>query len=151
MKVYLVQHGRTVDEISDPRRPLSEQGIAETEKIARLAADSGSVRIGKIIHSGKLRARQTAEIFARALSPAPGIQEMSGLSPMDEPDGLVRALESEKSDLMVVGHLPHLSRTVALLVCGDEKRMVVTFRNSGIIALERAVDDTWTIIPVFAA
>ena len=61
--LYLVQHGEATKETEDPARPLTEHGRQEVVKVARALA---RVRLGVsvIAHSGKLRARQTAELLA---------------------------------------------------------------------------------------
>ncbi|MCK7504562.1 MAG: histidine phosphatase family protein [Desulfobacterales bacterium] len=67
MALYLVQHGRSLPKEIDPDQGLSPEGIAETERTARLAAELG-LKIGGILQSGKTRARQTAEILAAGAS-----------------------------------------------------------------------------------
>jgi phosphohistidine phosphatase SixA len=63
MRLYLVQHGDAVPERLDPERPLSASGRREVQAVARLLADTG-VRAAHVVHSGKLRAQQTAELLA---------------------------------------------------------------------------------------
>lgn len=65
MFLYLVHHGDAVGPEVDPRRPLSAAGRAEVERIAAQAAGLGA-RPAVVWHSGKLRAKQTAEAFWRA-------------------------------------------------------------------------------------
>jgi phosphohistidine phosphatase len=71
MALYLVQHGKSLPKDQDPDQGLSEEGIAETRRMANLAKDHGVV-VSQIRHSVKTRARQTAEIFAKALNPKIG-------------------------------------------------------------------------------
>jgi phosphohistidine phosphatase len=40
--------------------------------------------VSTIYHSGKLRAKQTAELFAQFLAPA-SVEEIEGLSPLETP------------------------------------------------------------------
>lgn len=58
MAIYLVQHGQAVSE-NDAQRPLAAIGIKETSHIASVAGYY-MVPVEQIIHSDKLRARQTA-------------------------------------------------------------------------------------------
>lgn len=134
MELYLSQHAKAKSKEEDPRRPVSAEGRYETEQMAHATAAAG-VRVAAIWHSGKLRARQTAEIFAEALKPEKGIHELEGLSPLDDPRTAVEALEENGESLLLVGHLPHMSRLVALLLTGDPQGSVVEMRFSGIIAL----------------
>ncbi|MEQ1910662.1 MAG: histidine phosphatase family protein, partial [Vicinamibacterales bacterium] len=68
LRLYLAHHGDAVGPGVDIRRPLSDAGRADTERVAAAAAARGAKPI-VIWHSGKLRARQTAEIFWRACNP----------------------------------------------------------------------------------
>src|SRR5688500_9788627 len=63
MRLYLVQHGEAVPEQVDPQRPLSEAGRRDVQAMARLLAGAG-IRPTRIVHSGKRRAQETAELLA---------------------------------------------------------------------------------------
>lgn len=136
MEVYLVQHGEAKPEAEDPQRPLTERGRVEVERVARRTAEAG-IRISRILHSGKLRARQTAEIFARYLCPAQGIDEVEGLSPLDDPNMARNLIETSPEPLMLVGHLPHLSRLASALILGETEREIIRFRTGGVVCLVR--------------
>lgn len=62
MALFLVQHGLSSPREIDPEKGLSEQGTSQVKRIAQVAAGYG-VAVSRICHSGKKRARQTAEIF----------------------------------------------------------------------------------------
>jgi len=66
MSLYLIQHGKSLPKDKDPQKGLSQEGIAETERIAQVAKGY-AIGVSMITHSGKTRARQTAEIFDAAL------------------------------------------------------------------------------------
>ena len=63
MALFLVQHGKSLSKDIDPNQGLSEEGIAETQRIAEVARGY-NVNVRSIKHSVKTRARTTAEIFA---------------------------------------------------------------------------------------
>ncbi|MEB2836918.1 MAG: histidine phosphatase family protein [Desulfurococcales archaeon] len=84
VRVCLVQHGQALSEDVDPRRPLSPEGRGEVERVASFLAFAG-VRVLRILHSTKLRARETAEILARHLRPEGGVEEAGGLEPRADP------------------------------------------------------------------
>ena len=115
MEVYLVQHSEAKPESEDPERPLTDKGRADVESVARYVAGSG-VEVSRILHSGRLRAKQTAEILAQHLVPPQGVLEQGGLGPLDDPQEAKRLVEQAGKPLMLVGHLPHLSRLAALLI-----------------------------------
>src|SRR5437867_4754684 len=116
--LYLVQHGETVEESVDPQRPLSAIGRANVERMATAAARCG-LSVDQIRHSGKLRAEQTAEIFAKLLRPREGVVVQPGLAPNDNIRVIAEAARDWPSSVMLVGHLPFLSRLASFLLIGD--------------------------------
>ncbi len=149
MKLYLVQHGQAESKEVDPAQPLSDRGRQATLLIAELAAKLG-LDVQEIRHSGKLRAEQTAAIFGRALSLMGNVAAVSGLNPTDDVQPIADALTREEPNIMLVGHLPFLSRLAGLLINGDPENSPVDFRNSGVVCLERTADGwqvRWRLTP----
>ena len=140
--LYLVQHGKAFDEKVDPERKLTPEGVAETTLVVSYLAGIG-VSVNGVVHSGKARALQTAEIFAKYLN-ARFIKAIDGLNPNDDP-GIIAGKLSELGDgVMIVGHLPHLSKLVSLLVVSNSSIQVVNFRYSGVLKL-RYLGERWVI------
>lgn len=136
MELYLVQHGEAVPESEDPQRPLSASGRSEVEKVARYAAGL-KLGVSLILHSGKLRAQQTAEILAQHLAPPQGIRELKRLAPTDDPQVAEALIRQAAEPIMLVGRLPHLSCLASLLILGSPEKEVVHFRNGGMVCLGR--------------
>jgi phosphohistidine phosphatase len=136
MTVYLVQHGQAELKSVDPSRSLTERGRREVEQVATFAAWLG-LDVVQIQHSGKARAEQTAMILEEALSPPGGSVAVSGLAPMDEVRPVAEALMDASEPVMLVGHLPFLSRLAGMLVTRDPDHSLVQFRNAGIVCLVR--------------
>ena len=150
MAVYLAQHGLSLLKDEDPERGLSGAGIADVRRIAAVAKGY-EVPVASIFHSGKKRARQTAEIFASALNPEGGVTEMTGLNPMDDVQIFSKSLSSQ-DNRMFVGHLPFMEKLTAFLITQDEKRPVFQFQNGGIVCLDQYGDQggwviKWTLMP----
>lgn len=143
MELFLVQHGQALSDAEDPDRALSEAGREETAQVAAAIMAAG-VHPTLIRHSGKTRADQTAAIFSTALQPPDGVEAVDGLGPKDDVEALARTLDGEHRSIMLVGHLPHLTRLAAFLITGDADREVVQFRNSGVVCLGRD-NRTWTL------
>jgi len=143
MHLYLVQHGEAKAEKEDPARPLTDRGREEVRRVARHAMGL-TLWIAEIHHSGKLRARQTAEILAEHLSPARGVREIEGLAPNDDPGKVRTELEAGEESLMLVGHLPHLGRLASSLLVGDPAREVIRFRTGAIVDLAR-LEGRWVL------
>ena len=153
LQIYLVQHGLAKSEEEDPARPLTAAGREEVERVARAAAAAG-MHPASILHSGKTRAQQTAEIFAAHVEPVQGVHAVEGLDPRDEPERIRERVEQADEALMLVGHLPHLSRLAALLLVGTPEREIVAFRNAGVVCLERQAGHLavrWILTPELAA
>ncbi|CAD7963888.1 unnamed protein product [Amoebophrya sp. A120] len=143
--LYLVQHGLAESEDVNPERPLSKEGTEETALLAEFfatkeiiignenqnltptTATSPSTAPLQFWHSGKLRARQTAEILAektaeRKLEAV--VAEKDGLNPKDSADAFFEnnllpllAGETEQSSSVVIcGHLPFLQELAATMV-----------------------------------
>ena len=144
MALYLIQHGKSLSKDQDPDQGLSAEGIAETERIAKLAKDA-DVTVSQIRHSVKTRARQTAEIFAEALNPNQGTQEVSGIKPLDDVAAYAAEIDPVE-DIMLVGHLPFMERMTAFLITGSIDKPVFKFQNSGIVCMDKDPEaQAWVI------
>jgi len=149
MKVYLMQHGKPVTKEVDPDRPLSEQGRKDIEMMAKFLTRR-RVDIQRIFHSGKTRARQSAETLMRGLELEIAPLEITGLSPMDPVKGTADMINNSEMNVMLVGHLPHLSKLSSLLVCGSETASIVNFQQGGLLCLEGSGNEwsiAWMLIP----
>ena len=78
--VYLVHHADAVMPDVDSRRPLSNVGRFQADRLAERARASGCAPEA-IFHSGKLRSRQTAEAFLRLCAPLATFKMIRGLAP----------------------------------------------------------------------
>jgi phosphohistidine phosphatase len=133
--VYLAHHADAVAPDVDPQRPLSASGRMHADRMARLARQR-DVNPAAIWHSGKLRARQTAEAYWRTCSPLAEFAAIRGLQPTDPPEWIRDRLIGESRDVMLVGHLPSLPKILALLT-GDQ---TAGFPLHGLVALDQNAD-----------
>lgn len=144
MKLYLVQHGDAVPREVDAERSLSEKGRGDVQRLAVFLANSG-VRASRIIHSGKTRARQTAEILAEVVAPGGDTEARSDLNPNDSTDGLVEHIRTGGDGTMVVGHLPFMGKLLSRLVGQREEQNVAVFQPGSVACLERGEEGSWGI------
>jgi phosphohistidine phosphatase len=122
----------------------------DVKRIADVAKGYG-VQVSAIVHSGKKRARQTAEILGEALNPPKGVKQMDGLTPLDDVTVSANRLKAE-SGLMIVGHLPFLERLTSFLITGNTDLRVLKFQNGGVVCLDEESEGTgwvivWTLMP----
>ena len=139
-RIYFAQHGLAVRKEEDSSRPLSATGIKQTTDIAEQLRIS-KIQISDVYHSGKLRAQQTAEIFASSLK-VPSILTSDYLSPNDDVEMLAENLNINNA--LYVGHLPHLEKLICYLVTKHKIPEVLNFRNSAVVCLEKN-DNAYTI------
>jgi phosphohistidine phosphatase len=132
MRVYLVHHGVAVGPEEDPRRPLSPVGLANAARVAAKAAALGA-KPDVVWHSGKLRAKQTAQEFWRACNALAEFSVSKDLQPDDPPQWIRDRLRAESRDVAIAGHFPHLPRLLALLTSGGEAG--ADFPINGVVAL----------------
>ncbi|MGB9716605.1 MAG: phosphohistidine phosphatase SixA [Thermodesulfovibrionales bacterium] len=149
MILYLVQHGDAKREEEDPLRPLSEKGVKDVKAVASFISRL-NIELEEVLHSGKLRAKQTAELIAEKIKISKGISETDGIAPLDDPTIWVERLNKKTNPIMLVGHLPHLGKLTSLLLCGDKEKNTVAFKMGCVVCLKR--DDKmwsiqWMIIP----
>jgi len=130
----LVHHGEAVGPEVDPRRPLSPWGREAVERLAAEAAGRG-VKPAVIWHSGKLRAKETAEAFWRACNPFAEFSATRDLQPEDPPEWMRDRLRGESRDVLIAGHYPHLPRLLNLL-----SSTAVTFPQHGVVVLDSPDD-----------
>jgi phosphohistidine phosphatase len=138
VRLYLVHHGDAVGPEVDPRRPLSPHGAEAVERLAAAAGKKGA-QPAVVWHSGKLRAKQTAEIFWRACNALAEFSATRDLQPDDPPAWMRDRLRHEPRDLMLTGHYPHLPGLLRLLVPDAPP-----FPLNGIVALQTDDEgETW--------
>lgn len=139
MTVFLVHHADAVGPEINPQRPLSERGAASAERTAAKAARFGA-HPDVVWHSGKLRARQTAERFWRACNALAEMSATKDLQPDDPPSWMVDRLRGEPRNIMIVGHYPHLPRLLSMLLGADASMPL-----HGVVALASSDEgETWT-------
>jgi phosphohistidine phosphatase len=114
VRVVLVHHAEAVGPDVDPQRPLSAAGHQRAALLASRLKHEGFAPQA-IWHSGKLRARQTAEAFLTACAPFAEFKMIRGLLPDDPPDWVRNELAAEERDVLAVGHIPNIMRLAALL------------------------------------
>lgn len=122
MKLYILRHGEAAEH-GDPRykeneRPLTPKGIQRTRQMAD-ALRAMEINFDKILSSPLTRARQTAEIVARAVDEP--VEFTEALTPSGNVKTLVEQISHARpvpDTVMIVGHEPYLSGLISLLCVG---------------------------------
>ena len=145
MDLYCVRHAEAELSADDATRPLSEQGQKDIEKVAKYLGQY-DLHIRHIIHSGKLRAKQTAEVLAKYLkiedmTEAPNLlDDMADVGPMRE------MIKTWSEHTMLVGHLPFMPTLISALVVGDKNTYpLVNYPPGCVVALNSSEQHRWII------
>ena len=144
MRIYLLQHGEAVAKEIDPARPLSDKGRKEVSNIAKFVMKE-NLDLKRILHSGKLRASQTAEIWTSVLLQSGVIEEVSGISPNDPVDQFIPIINTYTDNTLIVGHLPLMACLVSHLLTGDANKKLVDYQPGSIICLVHICEEQWIL------
>lgn len=145
MKIYCVRHGEAEESDIDPERPLTEKGRSGVESVARFMGEAG-LHIDHMMHSPKLRAVQTAEIFAKYLN-ADQVNACDSLLDEDcDVAPLVDMIPAWHGDTMLIGHLPFMYKLVSALVLEEQNFYpIVNYPPGTVICLDRYNQERWII------
>ncbi len=133
--LFLIQHGEAVEKKENPLRPLTARGRETVFQMGNFLFQRG-YKIDAIWHSPKLRAKETAEIFHSCLKMEKPLVEYKELEPEGPVKKTMKLLQdAEEQNIMLIGHLPHLSHLAGLLLTGDEKQEVIAFEKGSILCL----------------
>ena len=133
MNLYLVRHGKAEDGADDRARRLTDRGRQAVERVARRLRKA-DVHVGRIEHSGLVRAEETAEILARAVGGE--LFAVDDLHPSDDVAATASRLRNgARGDLMLVGHQPYMGRLASNLLVGDADADLLHFVTGAVVCL----------------
>ncbi len=144
MKLYLVQHGEACAKEVDPERPLTDQGQRDVERVAGFLKQT-DITVHRILHSGKMRAQQTAECLAQAIASKIELEINGLINPNDNPRAFDWQSECSNRDTLIVSHLPFLSKLISHLVVEDENEVIIAYTPGSVVCLELIEDAYWQI------
>jgi phosphohistidine phosphatase len=144
MELYILRHGIAAEQgtpgiATDSERPLTAEGERKLWRVAE-AMERMELQFDRILSSPYLRARQTAEIIAKAFDLHKVLQNTDALEPGGDHKRLVHLLNEIKCDsqsVLLVGHEPSLSELVARLVSGGTHCSLV-LKKGGLCKLTAA-------------
>ncbi|MFH2056877.1 MAG: phosphohistidine phosphatase SixA [bacterium] len=145
MKLYLLRHATANEADIDPERGLSAVGVAEANRMVAVLGQFTNLEVKVVLHSGKKRAQQTAEIISTGMLPTPKIMTANNLEPNGDVEVWVERALTMEENVMLVGHLPHLGRLAACLLTRDENKEVFGFRTATLACLERHSGGSWSL------
>ena len=144
MKLYLLQHGDALPEQVNPDRPLSKRGLEDVRRLAEFVWNHG-ILVKHVYHSGKTRARETAEIVGARIASGVKIEATTGLNPNDRVEPWAIQINNWQEDLLLVGHMPFMGRMAAYLLSSNSSSQFVAFEPGSMLCLERDESGRWAI------
>jgi phosphohistidine phosphatase len=158
-EIYVFRHGIAADHgtySKDSDRPLTEEGIEKTGKVAR-AMKKMDLGLDLILSSPYVRARETAEIAAKELGLKKQLHLSDHLIVEGNPLDLIREIHKNYSDakrIMIVGHEPYLSGFISALsaganssICNIKKAGLAKLTIHGELRYNRCAVLDWLLTP----
>jgi phosphohistidine phosphatase len=145
-----MRHAEALTAAEDSERHLSQKGQKDAKALGEYLADC-QIDIPHIIHSPRVRARQTAELVSSPMPHSRLVEAATGLDETDTLDYILDELPTWHEDTMVVGHLPFLSQLVSQLVLNQPDVSIVRFAPATIVCLELFEAQRWNISWVMSA
>lgn len=145
MKLFCVRHGEAFSADEDPNRALTPKGNDDVARVANYLKTQ-DVHMDEVLHSQKLRAKQTANIFANALS----VDQINETDTLLDAEGdvtpLADMIPGMSGNVMLVGHLPFLYKLISELVINDENNYpLVNYPPGTVVCLEYGENQRWVI------
>jgi phosphohistidine phosphatase len=142
-EIYLVRHGlagQFGDYEDDSMRPLTEEGLKKTRRVAARLKDFG-IQFDLIYTSPYQRAYQTAQILQ-----SEGIGKTIQVCDTLTPDGdtavtidRLTQLRTAAMKVAIVGHEPHLSQLATKLILGQESGNLI-LKKAGVMGLTAPIE-----------
>ena len=133
MEIFLLRHGIAEDMSQtgrDEDRRLTDKGIERLRNCARVFKTL-KVRADTVLASPYLRAQETAKILLEQWSQELPLITTEALVPHAPGTKVLEELsEIEAESVLLVGHEPHLSRLVSLLISGGTDISVTMKKGS---------------------
>jgi phosphohistidine phosphatase len=144
MQLFIIRHAHAVDAAENPERPLSKRGRKQVRRLTRFLGKTDALPLVEVWHSPLARSRETAELLIEGLCSDAKLTQVEGIQGDDDPGIIAGRLKTRRTPLAIVGHEPHLSALVSLLIAGSPNPPRFAVRKSAAIALER-VNGNWEV------
>lgn len=149
MNLYIMRHGQAAAPSADQEQILTKEGQMGIEELAIKLGQQG-IKLAHIFHSGKARARQTAEIMATMIGTNIDLKVHADIKPDNDPQQLINDISDWHEDTLVVSHLPFIPHLITLLTADNQGAHSITFQPGTIVCLtpnNSAWNIEWVTMP----
>lgn len=128
-EIFILRHGIAADHGTykrDSERPLTEEGIEKTTKIAKVIQKM-DLGLDLVLSSPYVRARETAEILAKETGLKKQLYFSDHLMVEGDPIELIREIQKNYMGykrMVLVGHEPYLSGFISALSAGSASSFI---------------------------
>ncbi len=141
MELYFLRHAKAVPRTGrlahrDAERALTPDGEEKMRLIA-MGLQTLDLRFDRVLSSPYVRARQTADIAAKALKCTSKLSLTEQLAPAGDPKGLIAEIIRPSPSLgsvLLVGHEPYLSELISKLTTGTT-HLRLDMKKAGLVKL----------------
>jgi len=144
MKLYLARHGDYFLDTVQRLDVLSEKGIRDIIYVANCLKKM-NLQVSGILHSGKQRALQTAELLAQGIVCDQPPTAYPHLNPDDDIADIASDVSHWNEDTLIVGHLPFMAKLVSQLLTGNENKGIINFETGTLVCLSKIDETRWMI------
>lgn len=144
MDLFIIRHAHAVNAAEDPDRPLSKRGRKQIRRLARFFKEIDALPVTEVWHSALARSRETAKRLMKRLGSDAKLTQIDGIEGEDNPAILAQRLKARRTNIAVVGHEPHLSALLSLLISGATEPPKFVLEKAAVVALER-MQGTWAV------
>ena len=131
MRLFLLRHAAPKDTFPDEERELSDFGLTQISTLSKSLSKSVFDNVAQVWHSPFIRARQTAELFAKEMEINAPLLSSATLTPMSNPNDVANQISSLCcfcADLLIVAHNP-LLESVAQMILGKNSASYIHFKT----------------------
>ncbi len=142
MKLFLLRHAHALPGEVDALRRLSPRGRRQVRQLSTQAVEEAVATVRVIEHSTLIRSIETAQLLQKYYKVQVPLRKLEGLAPDDVPVLTARLLAKSVGSRLIVGHNPHLSMMVGMMLGLKSGAEGIKFRKAGMVALERLYHPT---------
>lgn len=148
MQLYLMRHGQAALNPTSMHVSLTPRGRQDAELMGKFARDE-ALDFNNIWHSDKTRAKQTAQIVAKAVGRSACLTERPDLTPESDIHSVVQDLNAARKNnvgnILIVSHMPFLPRLSYDLLSNEQYPSALEFHTATMACFSPNDSNGWTL------
>ena len=143
--IYLMRHGESSKDSGSLESTLTDKGVEQVSQMGEKLKQE-DIKVGRIYHSGLLRAEETASIVREIAFPHISeydLETEKGIAPQADPELWKKKWEDKtfkNEPSLFISHLPFLPKLVDVLLKDIDD---YSFSHSSIMCIEQDDQDNW--------